>query len=136
MADNINVFGVTYNNVAGFKVKDINGVTHTFTEGGASGGGFSFPPWLVEDQTITVGANSITNMEAVKSYFSSYQPYFVLVLKTAPTVNNQMVALYSSGSSSFRYRNGGISGAAVTSGYDGKIVEGTEYVVLKTTTNW
>jgi len=33
MSDNINVFGVTYNNVAGFKVKDINGVTHTFTEG-------------------------------------------------------------------------------------------------------
>lgn len=120
--------------IAQGKTAYVNGVKVTGT--GSGGGGFSLPPWLVESSTVTVGANTITKMDAVKSYFSSYQPYFVLVLKTAPTISNQMVALYNSGSSSFRYRNGSIGSAAVTSSYDGKIVEGTEYVVLKTTTNW
>ena len=120
--------------IASGKTAYVNGVKLTGTGGG--GGGLSLPPWLVKDQTVTVGANSITKMDAVKNYFSSYQSYFVLVLKTAPTISNQMVALYNSGSAAYRYRNGTISNSATTSSYDGKIVEGTEYVVLKTTTNW
>ena len=33
MSDNLNFFGAIYNNVAGIKVKDINGIEHTFVEG-------------------------------------------------------------------------------------------------------
>lgn len=32
MSDNLNFFGAIYNNVAGIKVKDINGIEHTFIE--------------------------------------------------------------------------------------------------------
>lgn len=163
MSQNITLLGASYTDVPAVTLPKTGGGTASFTdvsdttasasdvasgkyfytsagvrtEGtGSGGGGFSLPPWLVESTTVTVGANSITKMDAVKSYFSSYQSYFVLVLKTAPTISNQMVALYNNGSSAYRYRNGSIGSSATTSSYDGKIVEGTEYVVLKTTTNW
>ena len=124
----------TASDILSGKTAYVNGVKVTGT---GSGGSSNFPPpWLYKKDTVTVGANSVTKMDGVKSYFSSYQNYFVLVLKTAPTVSNQMVALYNNGSSSFRYRNGSISGSATTSSYDGKIVEGTEYDVYSVTTSW
>lgn len=39
MADNLTIFGTTYNNVTGIKATDTNGVVQTFTKGGGGGGG-------------------------------------------------------------------------------------------------
>lgn len=104
------------------------------TEGTSSGGGgFTLPPYLVEGQTVTIEANSITKMDAAKNYFTSYQPYFILLLKTTPTVNNQVVALWFNGAAAARYRNGSIGTAQISSSYDAKLVEGSEYVLIKKT---
>lgn len=84
-------------------------------------------PWIASRETVTIGANSITNMAQVKTYFAAYQPYFIAVLKTAPTVNNQAVALAVNGGSALRYRGGSIGNAGTLSNYDGVLVEGTQY---------
>lgn len=93
-----------------------------------TGGGSSVPPWVTSTETVTIGANSITNMEQVKNYFESYNPYAFIFLKTAPDTANQCVALFNS-SGSLRYRNGSISGAVLGTQYDGKLIEGTQYEV-------
>lgn len=160
MSKNITIAGTNYNNVPSIDIPlqtsgvasfyDISDTTAVAadvatgkyfytaagvrTEGTSSGGGgFALPPYLVEGQTVTIGANSITKMDAAKNYFNSYQPYFLLLLKTTPTVNNQVVALWFSGSSSARYRGGTIATAPISSAYDAKLVEGTEYVLLTKT---
>ncbi len=84
-------------------------------------------PWIASRETVTIGANSITNMAQVKTYFAEYQPYFIAVLKTAPTVNNQAVALAVNGASGLRYRGGSISSSGTASNYDGVLVEGSQY---------
>lgn len=84
-------------------------------------------PWIASRETVTIGANSITNMAQVKTYFAEYQPYFIAVLKTAPTVNNQAVALAVNGGSALRYRGGSIASSGTASNYDGVLVEGTQY---------
>lgn len=86
-------------------------------------------PWITSRETVTIGANSITNMAQAKTYFAGYQPYFIAVLKTAPTVNNQTVALAINGGSALRYRGGSIGQAGTASNYDGVLVEGTQYDV-------
>lgn len=161
-AQNITIAGTTYSDVSTIEIPKSPSGTATYTEvsdttaaasdvasgkyfytaagvkteGTASGGGFTLPPYLEENQTVTVGANTIAKMDAVKSYFSSYEPYFLVLLKTTPTVSNQMVALWFNAPSSnggARYRNNAISVSAVGSNYDGKIVEGTQYVIIKKT---
>ena len=84
-------------------------------------------PWITSRESVTIGANSITNMAQVKTYFAEYQPYFIAVLKTAPTVNNQAVALAVNGGSALRYRGGSIASSGMASNYDGVLVEGTQY---------
>lgn len=93
-------------------------------------GGFTLPPWLEEGQTITIGSNSITNTSTAKTFFSSYQPYVLALLKTRPTENNQIVAFWFNGGSCARWRNNSIGTASISTAYDAKLVEGTEYVFL------
>ncbi len=80
-------------------------------------------PWIASRETVTIGANSVTNMAQAISYFSAYEPYFIVVLKSAPTTNNQVVAL----GRAMRYRNGAIGATGTASNYDGVLVEGTQY---------
>lgn len=88
-------------------------------------------PWITSRETVTIGANSITNMAQVKTFFADYQPYFIAVLKTSPTTNNQTVAVAINGGSILRYRGGSIGVAGNLSNYDGVLVEGTQYDVYR-----
>ena len=86
-------------------------------------------PWITSRETVTIGANSITNMAQVKTFFADYQPYFIAVLRTAPTINNQTVAFAVNGGTALRYRGGSIASSGTASNYDGVLVEGTQYDV-------
>ena len=95
--------------------------------GSISGGGFSYP-WGGRVDTVTVGANSVTNMDAAKNYFSSYLPVFAIILKTAPTENNQVVEI---GNSFYRYKGGTIQSTGGVASYDGRLIEGTQYDIYR-----
>lgn len=84
-------------------------------------------PWVSSVETVTIDSNSITNVSQVKTYFNSYTPYFAIVLKTAPTTNNQIVAMVNDAASALRYRSGSVSKAGVSTSYDAKLIEGTQY---------
>lgn len=156
MAKNITLMGANYSDVPSVVLPKTGGGTAEFTDtsdadatasdiasgktayvngvkivGEGSGGGFELPEWLEEGQTVTVGANSITNTQQASDYFSTYTPYWYILLKTVPTVNNQVVELRIDGASGARYRNDSISSTAISTVYDGKLIEGTEYVILK-----
>lgn len=100
-------------------------------ESSGSSDGSSVPPWVTSTETITIGANSITNTEEIGNYFSSYVPFAYAYLKTSPDTNNQCVALYGLASTVMRYRGGSIGSAPYRSNYDGKLVEGTQYEVWR-----
>ena len=97
---------------------------------GSSGGGLDW----ADVTEITVGANTIANMDQVDAYFSNY-PYNYIILTTAPTTENQFVCgvrLAQSGKLGgiLRYRNGAINNAVVSVQHDGILVEGTKYCLL------
>lgn len=84
-------------------------------------------PWVSSVETVTIDSNSITNVSQVKTYFNSYTPYFAIVLKTAPTTNNQIVAMVNNAVSALRYRSGAVSTAGISTSYDARLIEGTQY---------
>lgn len=86
-------------------------------------------PWITGHETVTIGANAFSNMAQIKTFFDAYAPYCIVVLKTAPGTANQPVALFNSGESALRFRNGTISNSGLTASYDGALVEGTQYDV-------
>ena len=100
--------------------------------GDISGGGGGLD-WA-DVSEITIGANTIKNTNELSRYFTDYT-YNYFVLTTAPTVENQIVGgvrLAQSGGmhSALRYRNGSISGVAISASYDAVLVEGTKYCLL------
>lgn len=97
-----------------------------------SGGGAS--PAYTTISEVAIGANSVTNTAAAKTYFSGYESYIAILLKETPTTNNQLVALFMNApenNGAARLRNGTISRSAVGTSYDCVLVEGTHYYVLK-----
>lgn len=114
--------------IASGKYAYVNGSLVEGTGSGGGGGGLDYP-WLTSSETITIGANSITNMQQAQTYFSSYTPYYIAALKTAPDTYNQVVTLAVNGATALRYRNGTISGVTMSSVYDAKLVEGTQYEI-------
>lgn len=97
-----------------------------------SGGGSGLDyPYITGHETVTIGANSVTNTDAARTYFNSLHSsndWFFVALKDTPSVHNQVVALpiYGQGTC-LRYRNGSIGTAAIAGQYDGKLIEGTQY---------
>lgn len=95
-----------------------------------TGGGSSVPPWITNTETITIGANNITNMADAKNYFSSYEPYAFVFLKTTPDTYNQAVGIFGlTANVGLRHRNGTIGTVSCATSYDGKLIEGTQYEV-------
>ena len=97
-----------------------------------SGGGISID-WA-EVTEVTIGANSITNMTGVQTFFSGYT-YKLIILASPITVNNQFTYGHSQGSDGTlnfvsRYRNDAIKSSIVGNAYDAKLVEGTKYYLL------
>ena len=92
----------------------------------ASSGGIE-PTWNTVD-VITIGANSVSNTQEAKAYFSSYS-YDIILLLEQPTVSNQ-ICTFIAGQPT-RYRNGEVSGVVVGTSYDARVVEGTKYLLLK-----
>lgn len=97
-----------------------------------SGGGISID-WA-EVTEVTIGANSITNMTGVQTYFSGYT-YKLIILASPITVNAQFAYGHSQNSDGtlnyvYRNNNGAIKSSTVGSNYDAKLVEGTKYYLL------
>lgn len=95
-------------------------------------GGLAFDWADVEE--VTIGANSVTNMSGVQTYFSGYTYKFIL-LASPLTTNNQFVFGLSNNAngtmnSAARYRNGNIISTTVSTNYDAALVEGTKYYLL------
>lgn len=88
--------------------------------------------WATQVYIETIEANSITNTTQAKAYFDNkYSSYVFAILLSPLTVNNQIVQM---GLATSRWRNGTISGTTVGTNYDGKLVEGSQYVILSTAT--
>lgn len=117
------------NEITGESDTTLSDAVRSLADGYGQGGGSATPPWVSSVETVTIGANTVTNASGVKTYFNSYTPYFAVVLKSAPTTNNQIVAMVNNGASALRYRNGAINTANVASPYDAVLVEGTQYDV-------
>jgi len=97
---------------------------------GSSGGGLDW----ADVTEVTIGANNITKTSEISTYFSNYT-YNIIILTSTPTVENQFVGgarLAQSGgmNTGLRYRGGAIGGTAISSSYDGILVEGTKYCLL------
>ena len=97
---------------------------------GSGGGGLDW----ADVTEITIGANTITNMSQISTYFSNY-PYNYIILTSAPTTENQLVcgarfAQSGNMNSALRYRGGSIGTAGVSNAHDGVLVEGTKYCLL------
>ena len=91
----------------------------------------SIPLWVTSTEVITIGSNSVTNMNNAKTYFSSYQNFFCIFLLDSPSTNNQVVAMIYNSGYGLRYRNGSISNAGMSSSYDAVLVQGSQYIVWK-----
>lgn len=114
------------NEITGESDTNLSDAVRSLADGYGQGGS-STPPWVSSVETVTIEANSVTNTNGVKSYFSDKTPYFAVVLKSAPTTNNQIVAMVNNATSALRYRNGAVGTTAVSTAYDGKLIEGTQY---------
>ena len=86
--------------------------------------------WATQTFIETIVANSITNTSEAKAYFDNKYTYTYAILLSELTVNNQMVLM---GVSNNRWRGGTISGTSIGTNYDGKLVEGSQYLILSTT---
>ena len=105
-------------------------ITIDYVKSGGGGGGLDYP-YITGHETVTIGANSVTNTDAARTYFNSLHSsndWFFVALKDTPSVYNQVVALpiYGQGTC-LRYRNGSIGTASIAGQYDGKLIEGTQY---------
>lgn len=88
--------------------------------------------WATQVYIETIEANSITNTSQAKAYFDNkYSSYVYAILLSDFTVNNQVVMM---GLATCRWRGGAVVGTAVGTNYDGKLVEGSQYVILSTAT--
>lgn len=106
----------------------INSLTVNVSGGGGNSG-YTFD-WASSAQVVTIGTNSVTNMQGVKGYFDSYS-YDKVILLSPLTVNNQLVALGTKGGTPTRWRNGSIVSTVIGAAYDARLVEGTQYLLLK-----
>ena len=88
--------------------------------------------WPTRVYIETIEANSITNTYQAKAYFDNkYSSYVFAILLSDFTVNNQVVMM---GLATCRWRGGAVVGTTVGTNYDGKLVEGSQYVILSTAT--
>lgn len=129
LANSITALTTYANGVTGAADTNLSDAVASLASGYGQGGGSFTPPWVSSVETVTIGANSVSNTSGVKTYFDSYTQYFAVVLKTAPNTNNQIVAMVNNGASAFRYKNGTITAVGVTNSYDAVLVEGTQYDV-------
>ena len=128
LANSITALTTYANGVTGAADTDLSDAVHTLGSGYGQGGAV-MPPWVTNIETVTIGANNVTNTNGAKTYFDGYLPYFAIVLKTTPNTNNQIVAMVANGSGSLRYKSGAIGGATIAPSYDAVLVEGTQYDV-------
>lgn len=84
--------------------------------------------WASQVHIETIEANSITNSTNAKAYFDSRYSYNYAILLSPLTVNNQVVMM---GVNNSRWRNNSISNLTIGTNYDAKLVEGTQYLILK-----
>lgn len=128
LASGITALTTYANEITGESDTTLSDAVRSLADGYGQGGS-SLPPWIPRVETVTIGANTVTNTNGAKTYFNSYTPYFAVALKTAPTTNNQILALVNNAASALRYRNGAVVAVGVTNSYDAKLVEGTQYEV-------
>jgi hypothetical protein len=127
LTDAINALTTYANGVTGASDTNLSDAVRSLADGyGGGGGGYTFS-WD-SSQKVTVEANTITQMQAVKEYFSSYS-YDICVLMSQPTTNNQVILLTPQ--TPYRYKNNAVAQTVYGAAYDGTIVEGTEYLLLK-----
>lgn len=129
LANSITALTTYANGVTGESDTTLSDAVASLASGFGQGGGSFTPPWVSSVETVTIGANSVTNTSGVKTYFDGYTPYFAVALKTAPTTQNQIVAIVNSGNNTLRYRNSAIGTASIGATYDAVLVEGTQYDV-------
>lgn len=96
------------------------------------GGGYSFD-WA-DVTEATIGANSVSNTQGVRDFFSSYAPYGVIVLASELTTNNQLVSSHYSSSATNnamqRWKNGSFNTVTVGTNYDCVLPQGSKYLVF------
>lgn len=80
------------------------------------------------NQVVTIGANSVTNTQAAKSFFDALASYNMCILLSPLTDANQFI--YCGTSGAMRYRNGAIASTNIGTAYDAKLVEGTKYLLI------
>lgn len=80
------------------------------------------------NQVVTIGANSVTNTQAAKSFFDALATYNMCILLSPLTDENQFV--YCGTSGAMRYRGGTVASTIIGSAYDTKLVEGTKYLLI------
>lgn len=125
LTDAINALTTYANGVTGASDTTLSDAVRTLADGyGGGGGGYTFS-WATV-QKVTVGANTITNMADAKTYFSNYD---ICVLMSEPTTRNQVVILTDH--IPFRYRDNAVVQTTYGTAYDGILVEGTVYLLLK-----
>ena len=105
-------------------------ITIDYVKSSGGGGGLDYP-YITGHETVTIGANSVSNMDEAKNYFNSLHStadWFFVALKDTPSVHNQVVALPITGNgTALRYRSGSIGKSSIAGAYDGKLIEGTQY---------
>ena len=127
LASGITALTTYANEITGESDTNLSDAVRSLADGYGQGSGSATPPWVSSVETVTIGANSVSNTNGVKTYFNSYTPYFAIVLKSAPTTNNQIVAMVNDAASALRYRSGAVGIAGVSTAYDAKLIEGTQY---------
>lgn len=108
------------------------------TGGGSGGNGeFSYVSehHAVSTTVVTIGANTVTNIDAVWKFLSGLIEETLctaILLADAPTVENQFLARYSAESQGFvRWKNGLYQNvASMSSAYDAKLAEGSQYLLI------
>lgn len=105
------------------------------TNGGSDNFSFVCDNYEIHATIIAVGANTVTNLSSMKSYFQGvlgfdYAPLSCTLLTPMGAINNELI-YYGAGVIGFtRFRDGAINGANSDDSDDLRLAEGAKYHVV------
>ncbi len=105
------------------------------TGGGSDNFSFVCDNYEIHATIIAVGANTVTNLSTMKSYFRGvlgfdYDPVSCTLLTPMGAINNELI-YFGAGVIGFtRFRDGAVNGANTDDSYDLRLAEGAKYHVV------